>query len=223
MPSTKKSHEGRTRKSSRVAAVKAGPRKDGVSSARRASFTVATMNASGSGRAIDAAEDRLLSLLDLALTLKHVHWNVVGAQFIAVHQMLDPQVLAVNAMVDAVAERIATLGGSPNGLPGHLVSHRRWDDYALARADCQSHLAALDLVYEGVVRGHRDAIDVVDGTDPVTHDLLVEQSGELEHFQWFVRAHLEDSAGGQSHAGTIDELGAAQKVANRQRSRTVPA
>src|SRR3712207_8342276 len=41
-----------------------------------------------------------------SLTLKHIHWNVVGPHFIAVHEMIDPQVDAVRLMVDAIAERI---------------------------------------------------------------------------------------------------------------------
>jgi starvation-inducible DNA-binding protein len=32
-------------------------------------------------------------------------------------------------MADQVAERIATLGGSPCGTPGALVARRGWDDY----------------------------------------------------------------------------------------------
>ena len=71
-------------------------------------------------------QDRLNALNDLALTLKHVHWNVVGPNFIAVHTMLDPQVDAARVMVDATAERIATLGGSPRGTPGALVAQRTW-------------------------------------------------------------------------------------------------
>ena len=58
-------------------------------------------------------QQRLDALNDLALTLKHIHWNVVGPHFIAVHEMLDPQVDAVRLMVDAIAERIATLGVAP--------------------------------------------------------------------------------------------------------------
>lgn len=57
------------------------------------------------------------ALNDLALTLKHIHWNVVGPHFIAVHTMLDPQVVAVREMADETAERIATLGVAPLGTP----------------------------------------------------------------------------------------------------------
>ena len=218
MPSTKKSHEGRTRKSSGVAAVKAGPRKDGVSSARRASFTVATMNASGSGRAIAAAEDRLLSLLDLALTLKHVHWNVVGPHFIGVHQMLDPQAVRVGEIVDELAERITTLGGSPNGLAGAIVAQRSWDDYALGRDLVDAHLAALDLVYAGVITSHREAIDETEQIDPVTQDMLIGQTAALELFHWFVRAHIEDSGGRLATAGTRTERAAAASSRRKARA-----
>src|ERR1700735_672649 len=96
-------------------------------------------------------QDRLNALNDLALTLKHIHWNVVGPNFIAVHTMLDPQVAAVRLLGDDTAERIATLGGSPVGTPGALVASRSWDDYSLGRDDALAHLGALALVYAGVI------------------------------------------------------------------------
>jgi starvation-inducible DNA-binding protein len=71
-------------------------------------------------------QQRLVALTDLHLTLKHIHWNVVGPNFIAVHEMLDPQVEAVRKMSDAVAERIATLGFEPIGTPGAIVKSRAW-------------------------------------------------------------------------------------------------
>src|SRR5215213_8731927 len=94
-----------------------------------------------SGMAIDDAtrvnellQGRLTALIDLELTLKHIHWNVVGPSFIGVHTMIDPQVDAVRLMVDAVAERIATMGGMPVGTPGFVAQNRSWDDYSILRA-----------------------------------------------------------------------------------------
>jgi starvation-inducible DNA-binding protein len=157
-------------------------------------------------------QDRLNALNDLALTLKHVHWNVVGPQFISVHTMLDPQVDAVRLMVDATAERIATLGGSPSGTPGTLVAQRSWDDYSLGRAGAIDHLGALDLVYGGVIEAHREAIEKTDEPDPVTQDLLIAQTGQLEQFHWFVRAHLETAEGTLTTAGAHTERAAARRV-----------
>jgi starvation-inducible DNA-binding protein len=144
---------------------------------------------------ITLLQDRLNALNDLALTLKHIHWNVVGPHFIAVHTMLDPQVDAVRLMADDTAERIATLGGSPVGTPGALVQTRTWDDYDLGRDDAIAHMGALDKVYDGVIEGHRKAIETTEEPDPVTQDLLIDQSGQLEQFQWFVRAHVETTSG----------------------------
>lgn len=158
-------------------------------------YTVPGLTTEDAKQVIDLLQDRLNALNDLSLTLKHVHWNVVGPHFIAVHTMLDPQVDAVRLMVDATAERIATLGGSPNGTPGALVASRTWDDYAVGRADVIDHLQALDHVYAGVIESHRRAIDTTDKLDRVTQDMLIEQTQQLEQFQWFVRAHLETSSG----------------------------
>lgn len=158
---------------------------------------------------------RLNALNDLALTLKHIHWNVVGPHFIAVHEMIDPQVDAVRLMVDAVAERIATLGVAPRGTPGALVSERTWDDYSLGRASAIAHLGALDEVYEGVITDHRQAATDVSELDDVTNDLLIGHLHELELFHWFVRAHLESSGGSLSTTGETTEVGAAAKATEK--------
>jgi starvation-inducible DNA-binding protein len=141
-------------------------------------------------RACEILGDRLISLLDLQLTLKHVHWNVVGPNFIAVHTMLDPQVEAVRAMSDVVAERIATLGGEPLGTPSAIVDGRRWPDYGINRAPTQAHLAELDRVYSGVIEDHRRAVADLGSVDAISENVLVDQTQRLELFQWFVRAHL---------------------------------
>lgn len=172
-------------------------------------FTVPGLDHDQSTRLHAVLQQRLTAFNDLHLTLKHVHWNVVGPNFIAVHEMLDPQVDLVRGYADEVAERIATLGGTPDGRPGAVVGERSWDDYSLGRDTAQAHLAALDLVYDGVIADHRKAIGTAGELDPVTEDLLIGQAAELEKFQWFVRAHLEDQGGRISSAGAGSEKEAA--------------
>lgn len=178
----------------------------------RAGFTVPGMDMADGRKVADILQGRLHALNDLQLTLKHAHWNVVGRDFIGVHEMLDPQIELVRAMIDETAERIATLGTSPNGLPGALVKERDWDDYSIGRARTSEHLAALDLVYDGVIASHRKAIAATGELDPITEDMLIGQSAKLELFQWFMRAHLEDDTGNLSDAGAHTETAAAKKA-----------
>ena len=173
-------------------------------------FTVPGMTKSPADAVIGILEERMVATIDLQLTLKHIHWNVVGPTFISVHEMLDPQVEAVREMTDTIAERIATLGGVPVGTPGSVAQRRHWDDYALGKASVNEHLGALDVVYSGINSGHREAIAELASLDPVSEDILIGDLAQLEQFQWFVRAHLESSGGELPTAGIESEIEAAQ-------------
>jgi starvation-inducible DNA-binding protein len=178
-------------------------------------YTVPGMKSGNAEKLNKLLQDRLNSLNDLALTLKHVHWNVVGPNFIAVHTMLDPQVEAVRGMADETAERIAALGGSPVGTPGALVAQRDWDDYSIGRADALAHLGALDVVYAGIIEAHRAAIDSTEELDLVTQDMLIGQAHQLEQFHWFVRAHLESADGTLTTGGAVTENTGAKRAARK--------
>jgi len=158
-------------------------------------FTVPGLDQATAEKACTILQDRLVALTDLHLTLKHIHWNVVGANFIAVHEMLDPQVDSVRLAADDIAERIAALGGEPVGTPGAIAQARTWGDYDLKRATVPEHLAKLDEVYVGVASSHRTAFEELADLDEVSHSMLVGQTQDLEQFQWFIRAHLEDRQG----------------------------
>jgi starvation-inducible DNA-binding protein len=185
-------------------------------SSNKVTFVPAGLDRAASEQLVGILQARLVSLLDLGLTLKHVHWNVVGPHFIGVHQMLDPQAARVNELVDQLAERITTLGGSPDGRPGSIVKQRTWDDYSLGRDLVDAHLGALDQVYVGVITSHRLAIDATEEIDPVTQDILIEQTEDLEQFHWFVRAHLEDAGGHLVDNGARTEKAAAARSRPRR-------
>ncbi|MGO8771387.1 ferritin-like domain-containing protein, partial [Mycobacterium sp.] len=66
--------------------------------------------------------------------------------------------------------------------------------------------------YTGVIEDIRRAIEETEEHDPVTQDLLIGQAGQLEKFQWFVRAHLETAGGQLTHEGSTTEKDAASSA-----------
>lgn len=158
-------------------------------------YTVPGLELEDGRQLTEILQDRLNSMNDLHLTLKHAHWNVVGRNFIGVHEMLDPQIDLVRGYADEIAERMATLGGAPIGVPGRSEYKHSDDVYSVDRASTQAHLEAIAKVYDGVIQANRDAIEAASKVDPITEDMLIGHTAELEKFQWFVRAHLEDASG----------------------------
>jgi starvation-inducible DNA-binding protein len=177
-----------------------------------AQFTIPGMSARDGNKVADVLQKQLSTYNDLHLTLKHVHWNVVGPNFIGVHEMIDPQVDLVRGYADEVAERIAALGKSPQGTPGAILKDRTWDDYSVDRDTVQAHLAALNLVYVGVIEDTRKCIEAFEDLDRVSQDMLIDHAAELEKFQWFVRAHLENAGGELASAGATSERTAASRA-----------
>ncbi|MDR2113708.1 MAG: DNA starvation/stationary phase protection protein, partial [Bifidobacteriaceae bacterium] len=57
----------------------------------------------------------LVDLIDLSLLAKQAHWNVRGTNFRSVHLELDEVIDQVRIYSDDVAERLAAVGGSPDG------------------------------------------------------------------------------------------------------------
>jgi starvation-inducible DNA-binding protein len=176
------------------------------------SFTIPGLSEKDGTKVADLLQKQLSTYNDLHLTLKHVHWNVVGPNFIGVHEMIDPQVELVRGYADDVAERIAALGKSPLGTPGAILKDRTWDDYSVERDTVQAHLVALDLVYTGVIEDTRKCMETLEDLDLVSQDMIVSQLGELEKFQWFMRAHLENSGGQLASAGAKSEKSAASQA-----------
>ncbi|SJM53448.1 DNA starvation/stationary phase protection protein Dps [Gulosibacter sp. 10] len=156
-----------------------------------ADYTVPGMEVSTARGLAKSLQYRLNDLNELHLTLKHAHWNVQGPNFIAVHEMLDPQIESVRAFADEVAERIVTLGVAASGVPGAIVEQRHHADYDLGFASTTDHLEALVAVYDRVIKGFRETIDEAGEVDKISEDILIGQSAEFEKFQWFMRAHLE--------------------------------
>jgi len=125
---------------------------------------------------------------------KKTHWLVRGATFHQLHLLTDKHADEQTELVDAIAERIQTLGGIAVGDPRHvaeLTAIPRPPDGAEAPPIMLSRL--LD-AHETVVTEVRTVAHRADELgDDATNDLLVSEvlrTNELEI--WFVAEHLVD-------------------------------
>ncbi|GAB2772100.1 DNA starvation/stationary phase protection protein [Streptomyces chlorus] len=135
-----------------------------------------------------ALQETLVDLLGLSLIGKQAHWNIVGPRFRSVHLQLDEVVSTARTQADTVAERAAALGVPPDGRPETIakvfalpVPEEGW----LRDADVVRLMAeALGAV---IVR-LRERVDATEKADPVTQDLLISVTAELEKQRWMFEA-----------------------------------
>ena len=147
-------------------------------------FVVPGLDEAASEKAIAILQNRLSQEQEAALVLKHAHWNVTGPNFIAVHEMLDPE-------VDETAERIATLGGTPDGRADAITRNRTWKPFDVdGRAGTEKYLEALIEYYDAFIADDRKAIAELDELDVISSNIIQDHVQELEKFQWFMRSHL---------------------------------
>ena len=146
-------------------------------------FVVPGLDEAASEKAIAILQNRLSQEQEAALVLKHAHWNVTGPNFIAVHEMLDPEVEAVLAQADETAERIATLGGTPDGRADAIVRNRTWKSF-----DAEGRVGTEE--YDAFIADDRKAIAELDELDVISSNIIQDHVQELEKFQWFMRSHL---------------------------------
>ncbi|HSK61387.1 MAG TPA: DNA starvation/stationary phase protection protein [Actinomycetospora sp.] len=130
----------------------------------------------------------LADFVDLSLTAKQWHWNVVGRNFREAHLHLDELVDLARTYTDEVAERAATLGVSPDGraetvakssgLPTPEEGWHQVDDVNVAVVEILAQL----------IERMRERIAVTGDPDPVTQDLLIAQTAKLEEAHWMWQA-----------------------------------
>jgi starvation-inducible DNA-binding protein len=136
----------------------------------------------------DALQTTLVDLLGLSLIGKQAHWNIVGPRFRSIHLQLDEVVSTARTYADTVAERAAALGLPPDGrpetvaatctLPGPKEGWLRDTEVVQLIADA----------LEAAIGRLRERITATAEPDPVTQDLLIGITAELEKQRWMFDA-----------------------------------
>ncbi|MFE5243044.1 MULTISPECIES: Dps family protein [unclassified Streptomyces] len=125
---------------------------------------------------------------------KH-HWLMRGATFYQLHLVLDKHAGEQLDIVDALAERVQTLGGVAVGDPRHVAEITSVPRPPDGVEEVPAMLSRLLEAHETILAAAHDAAARAAGLgDDGTNDLLVSQvirTGELQ--AWFVAEHLVDT------------------------------
>jgi starvation-inducible DNA-binding protein len=126
---------------------------------------------------------------------KKTHWLMRGATFYQLHLLMDKHAGEQDELVDAIAERVQTLGGIAVGDPRHvaeLTSIPRPPDGA---EEVPAMLSRLLEAHELVMKATRAAAHRADELgDDGSNDLLVSEVLRTNELQaWFVSEHLVDT------------------------------
>ncbi|MFI5761965.1 Dps family protein [Streptomyces sp. NPDC051563] len=136
----------------------------------------------------EALQGALVDLVDLSLVAKQVHWNVVGPRFRSVHLQLDEVVTAARTHSDVVAERASALGITPDGRAATVASAGAITGVPEGWVRDVDAVRILVDALGTVITRMRERITATDKPDPVTQDILIALTGELEKHHWMFTA-----------------------------------
>ena len=134
---------------------------------------------------------RLADALDLEAQTKQAHWNVRGANFIALHELFDKLHEAAGDAVDEIAERAVALGGTALGTVQSVARSTTLRPYPEAISESRAHVEALADAFAAFGKQLRKAIEAAaKAGDADTSDLFTGISRDTDKYLWMLEAHL---------------------------------
>ena len=131
--------------------------------------------------------------MTLYVKTRKFHWNVAGENFMELHKLFESQYTEIEAIIDAVAERIGKLGGKTIGtmnefaLLSRIVEHP--NQYPVWKVMIEELLSD----HESLVAELRKDIDLSadENHDAGTADLLTGIMQQHETIAWILRRYLD--------------------------------
>jgi starvation-inducible DNA-binding protein len=130
----------------------------------------------------------LTDLIAYGLSVKQLHWNIVGPNFRPIHLHLDEIYEEVQDAIDLVAERLSATGHSPNGTSQNVANETELKDVPTGFIrDHEVLLHASERTREliGLIRSRMASIEDI---DTVTADILHGIVATLEKQHWMIQA-----------------------------------
>ncbi|MFE3885936.1 Dps family protein [Streptomyces lydicus] len=135
-----------------------------------------------------ALQGALVDLVDLSLVAKQVHWNVVGPRFRSVHLQLDDVVTSGRQHADTVAERASAIGVSPDGRAVTVAKTSGISEITDGWIKDGDVVRAMVNALGAVIGRMRERIVATADPDPVSQDILIGLTADLEKHHWMFQA-----------------------------------
>ncbi|MFC8344259.1 Dps family protein [Streptomyces sp. NPDC057280] len=136
----------------------------------------------------EALQGALVDLVDLALVAKQIHWNVVGPRFRSVHLQLDEVVDIARTHSDTVAERASALGVPPDGRAATVAAGSGIGAVSEGWVKDTDAVGALVDALGAVIGRMRERVAATGDADPVSQDLFIGITADLEKHHWMFQA-----------------------------------
>jgi starvation-inducible DNA-binding protein len=135
-------------------------------------------------------QSTLVELIDLSLLGKQAHWNVVGSHFRSIHLQLDEIVDIARLSSDRVAERLATIGASPDGRAETVATSSELAPFPEGFVAGTDTVKLVTAAMETISGRMRERILRIGDDDPVSQDILIGTADEIEKAAWMLRSQL---------------------------------
>jgi starvation-inducible DNA-binding protein len=144
---------------------------------------------------VEALNQILADTMMLRDLYKKHHWQVAGHTFYQLHLLFDKHYSEQSTLVDALAERIQSLGGISVAVPHDVAEITRIERPPRGREEVAVQLSRLLEAHEIVLKEVREAAkQAAEAGDDGTNDLLVGGVIRTHEMQvWFLAEHLVDA------------------------------
>lgn len=126
----------------------------------------------------------------LAVNLKQAHWNVRGANFIAIHELLDAAASNARDAADLAAERVVALGLPVDARLQTIADTVDFSEIAGGFSSAEETVRAAVRDIDDVRRRVALAIAELDGHDLPSQDLAIGIMATLDRDRWLLAVHL---------------------------------
>jgi starvation-inducible DNA-binding protein len=148
-----------------------------------------------SAASVKALNQILCDTLALRDMYKKHHWQVSGATFYSLHELLDKHYEEQAKLVDDLAERVQTLGGVAIAMPHDVAEMTRIERPPRGREEVPVQISRLLEAHEQILIEAREAASKASECgDEGTNDLLVSGIVRVNEMHvWFLSEHLVDT------------------------------